>query len=299
MGLAGLLARGIAGSIKAVCAAGIAVAVTGVVMSQSRGGLITIPIILLTAAIWGVAQWPQEVRRNMRMIAASSALLVFIVLLQLGGRHIERFASYGGHWGRDGREKLEYREQAAEEEEIKGTAEVIVLKSEAVLDALSRTCRGRMYGAAWRAWTSAPWFGIGPGMHQNLWPQFAATADGDRERGVWPTLVNDYFHSYEVHSDWLQLLEEYGIAGIILFVLPAGFILFFLFAGIRQEKGLWQNDDDAATEDEARYVYILSAILALTAMGVHSLGDFNLQMPATVWVLAVISALGLCGVSQR
>jgi len=312
MALAGLLARGVGGIEKLVCGAGIAVAIAGVIMSQSRGGMIAIPLILAAAAVWGVAQWPQEVRKNIRMIAASAALLMFIMLLQLGGKHIDRFASYGGYWGRAGRTKIENRKSEdgdrrsevgglkseVGEVEVAGRFDVIVLQAEVVFDALKRTSRGRMYGGAIRAWKTAPWFGIAPGMHQNLWPQFAATTDGDRELRKWPTLINDYFHSYEVHSDWLQLLEEYGIIGFILFLLPLGMIVFLLFSGIKLEKGLWVKSN-GADGDEMRYVYLLSALLALTAMGFHSLGDFNLQMPATVWVLATISALGISAASRR
>ena len=76
-----------------------------------------------------------------------------------------------------------------------------------------------MIGGAIRAWQAAPVWGVGAGMHQNIWPHVAASGDGDRGKGIWPTLVNDKFHSYEVHSDWIQLLEEYGLVGLILFLI--------------------------------------------------------------------------------
>ena len=38
------------------------------------------------------------------------------------------------------------------------------------------------------------------------------------------------------------------------------------------------------------------AMLGLVAMGFHSLGDFNLQMPGTTWLLAGIIGLGLAEV---
>jgi hypothetical protein len=250
----------------------------------------TLALIFAAATIWGVVQWPSEVCRSMRMIAAASALLVFIVLLQFGGRHVDRFASYGWHWGKAGREKLESKGHAAGEEEIKGTAELIVLKSEAVLTALSRTCRGRMYGGAIRAWKTSPWTGIGPGMHQNLWPQFAATNDGDRERGIWPTLTNNNFHSYEVHSDWLQLLEEYGITGVILFIFPMGILIFFILSGIHAVS-VQSRKREYDIKEDMQFVYLLSALLALVTMGFHSLGDFNLQMPATVWILSAVISM--------
>ena len=37
-----------------------------------------------------------------------------------------------------------------------------------------------------------------------------------------------------------------------------------------------------------RHSDLLCALLALAAFAFHSLGDFNLQMPGTVWVLAAV-----------
>jgi hypothetical protein len=293
--LGGLLARRISGWIKIGCGVGVAAAVSGVVLSQSRGGMMTLVVIFAGAMVWGVAQWPGAVRRNLRLIAGASALLLLIGMIQFGGSAVDRIAKYGGGWGKAGRAEIggPGSEVGDREGKAQGRVEVMVLKAGVVLDALSRTSRGRMYGGARRAWQSAPWFGIGPGMHQNLWPQFAATADGDREQGIWPTLINDNFHSYEVHSDWLQLLEEYGTVGVVLFMIPLGVICFFLVVSIRREELQWRHGREP--DDEMQFVYILSGLLALTAMGFHSFGDFNMQMPATVWILAAIPALGVGG----
>jgi len=35
---------------------------------------------------------------------------------------------------------------------------------------------------------------------------------------------------------------------------------------------------------------VLGGVLACVCMGFHSLGDFNLQIPATAWLLAAILA---------
>lgn len=236
-----------------------AVALTGVVLSKSRGGGMTILVIALAAWIWGFAQWPPKVRWFWRLTSGSIGLLVIIAFCLLGDAYIHRFTNYAGWRGTKGN--------------IVQRSKIVIIKG------VRKTCRGRMYGGAIRAWQSNPIWGIGPGMHRNLWPRFAATNDGDRETGLWPTQTNHTFHSYEVHSDWLQLLEEYGIAGFILFLVPLVLLFRRLLRMLRDRHG-----DFAAT---------LGALLALVCMSFHSLGDFNLQMPATTWILAAIIAIPL------
>jgi O-antigen ligase len=153
--------------------------------------------------------------------------------------------------------------------------------------------RYQMAAAALRAWrTVSPVFGIGPGMHQNLWPHFAASPDGDREKGKWPTHPNNTFHSYEVHSDWTQLLEEYGAVGLALFLAAAGGGLAVLLKG----RALALTRMRRCGEPTPYYWQIQGAIFAAAAMAFHSIGDFNLQMPATVWMLAAIVSMPMAHV---
>ncbi len=261
----GAIMRGVAGVAGLLAGA-------NVLLTQSRGGGLTMVVIVGCILVWGFAQWPRPVRWYWRMITVSLVLLVATGSLMIHPDYITRFMTYGG------------LDQAGQSED-RTLMEDVVYK-------LQRDSRGRMYGGAWRAWKTAPWLGIGPGMHQHLWPQFAATDDGDREQGVWPTLTNHDFHSYEVHSDWLQLLEESGIVGMLLFCLPLAALLFGLWGRIRREQECWQQPD-GSDADDGRFALVLCGWLALAAMGFHSLGDFNLQMPGTVWMLALLLGLGM------
>ena len=90
--------------------------------------------------------------------------------------------------------------------------------------------RGQYIDSALRAWKSNPIVGIGPGQHAVRWPEFDATrvthdgspierpVDGDLTTMRRPRLTNDSVQLYEVHSDWTQLLEEFGVIGILLFL---------------------------------------------------------------------------------
>jgi len=247
-------------------------AVAGILLSKSRGAGMTLAVIVGCILVWGFVQWPRPVRWYWRMLTVSLVLLMAMGALLVHPEYVERFTTYGG---------LHQAGQGAERSLV-----------EDVVHKLQRTSRGRMFGGAWRAWKTAPWIGIGPGMHQHLWPRFAASADGDREQGVWPTLVNDDFHSYEVHSDWLQLLEEFGVVGMLLFLLPAMALVVAFVRRLRDEKDVWASMG-VDTRADGRLTLVLGGWLALAAMAFHSLGDFNLQMPGTVWMLAVLLGLGL------
>ncbi len=153
----------------------------------------------------------------------------------------------------------------------------------------TRFDRGIYISSALRAWRSSPTWGIGPGQHPVRWPEFAATADGNRETGEWPSQTHHEYHLYEVHSDWVQLLEEYGLVGMALFLPPFLLVLAMLYRaqgrGLRSAEGASVGPEDTALS--------LAALLAAGALAVHSVGDFSLQIPAITWGLAMLVAGGL------
>lgn len=242
------------------------ITITGVLLSKSRGGGITIIIIGITLLIWGGTQLPRIVRQYLRGAILFIGIAILTTLWISDIDYITRFKSYFGTHSKE----LSLSE-----------------KTTAIKQKLQRTSRGRMYGEAIRAWQSSPSIGIGAGMHQNLWFHFAATEDGDKENNIWPTLTNHYFHSYEVHNDWLQLLEEYGIIGFILFLVPFGLWFNILRKELPDETQIRTH----RTEFPPLYAASFAGLLASVCMGFHSLGDFNLQMPATTWILATIISL--------
>ncbi len=242
-----------------------ALAITAVLLSKSRGAGLTVIVLGLAVIIWGGTQLPKIIRWYLRgaLLLAGIAMIIALGISNLA--YVERFKSYFG----------------THSQEISISAKVTSVKKR-----LNETTRGRMYGAAVRAWQSSPTVGIGAGMHENLWFHFAATDDGDIENNIWPTLTNHYFHSYEVHNDWLQLLEEYGSVGFILFLIPFG----LWFNVLRKELPTEAQINDRVA-NKPLFAAAFAGLLACVCMGFHSLGDFNLQMPAITWVLAAIVTL--------
>ena len=249
-----------------------AVAVAGVVLSKSRGGGLTVLVVMFAALFWGFADWPEDKRWWNRLSGLTALAIVMLIFAHSNHPYMQRFRGY----------------LAPDSEKDRPVAETVSV----LMEKARHTSRGKMFSGALRAWKTEKTFGIGPGMHRNLWPRFAASPDGDREGGLWPSMLNNHFHSYEVHSDWIQLLEEYGLVGLILLLIPFVALCGVLLRGLHRQSRVRVSRRHRFPADD-RTALILGGFLALTAMSFHSLGDFNLQMPATTWMLAAVVSIAL------
>lgn len=250
--LALVVTRGASVSLRLIGTAVGVIALVGILMAKSRGGMLTAFVILVALFAIGFYQYRPAVRWGLRFgclaILLAAALLFAFSELPFA----RRFRDYP--W-----KKIETGD------------------------------RGLMIAGAIRAWRHAPVYGIGAGMHRHMWLHVAASDDGDQIAGRWPTTLNSSFHSYEVHSDWVQLLEEYGLIGLFLFLFAAGVGFGVVWRDWRQRR---MASITAAVETPCREHdhpwMTLAALLIITAMAFHSLGDFSLQMPATTWIMAAL-----------
>ncbi|MEI6809882.1 MAG: O-antigen ligase family protein [bacterium] len=235
----------------------IPVALYGVWISQSRGGGLTVLAILAAALLVWTGRFRSGPRWGIRLGGLAVCIAVVVMLWNSNSTYINRFKELTP-FDRSGGLSLS------------GAAE-------SASSRIKENIRYNMYSAAYRAWLDTdPWFGIGPGMHQHLWFHYAASPDGDRARGIWPSRPNFDTHAHQVHNDWLQLLEEYGVAGIVIFLVWTCAMLVVLIKGYRLRLSP---------------AMALGAGLCLACMAMHSLVDFNLQIPATVWLFAVVLAV--------
>lgn len=276
---AGMMLAARASLLQRLAGAGLAsLGTICVILSKSRGGGLTLVVIALAALAWGLANRPVSVRWWWRIAGAAGCGILLSLMVLFAEGYRERFLQYFGGdriRGLPPAEKLE-----------------IARKSTA------GTARGVMYAGAWRAWQTSPLTGIGAGMHGSLWPHFAPSPDGDRASGRWPGRLNNRWHSNEVHSDWLQLLEEYGLVGLLLFLLPFAYLFRTLSRALKLDASNHRRNAKTGFQ-LPRETMAITALLALSAFAFHSLGDFNLQMPATTWVLSALICIELGLMCER
>lgn len=242
--------------IQRIAAMGLSgIALWGIILSRSRGGGIVAGLVIITALWLCTQSWnkrAQKLGRGGGLIILTACIIAFTAF---GGHYVTRFKEYP--WSH-----------------------------------LQHSDRYQMSAAALRAWHSAPWFGVGPGMHQNLWPHFAPSSDGDREKGIWPSQLNNTYHSFEAHDDWAQILEEYGMFGVALFLFAIGTALWLICR--RWKRWAYNLSLEASVSSNSKFAWLLPALLlSALAMAVHSFGDFNLQIPGTTWLLGILTGLTL------
>jgi O-antigen ligase len=121
---------------------------------------------------------------------------------------------------------------------------------------------------ALKIFSQKPILGWGLGVFPDIYPQFSSLST-NLQVGM-------------AHDDYLQLLVEMGALG---FAAVLWFLLGLFHSALKKLKR-WPADTNAAVS--------LAAIIGISGILVHSLVDFNLQIPANAalfYVLCVVAAM--------
>ena len=97
-----------------------------------------------------------------------------------------------------------------------------------------------------------------------------------------PSVQNDPIH---VHNDYLQLLADYGIVGIVLF---ASMLILHLRSGFSSFRHLVARTSDWSSPLGDRLALNIGCQAALAAYIVHSAVDFNMQLPLNALIMACL-----------
>jgi O-antigen ligase len=100
---------------------------------------------------------------------------------------------------------------------------------------------------------------------------------------IFPSVAGpDITHHFEhAHNDYIQFAIEYGIPAL------AALVFFVLYTFYNGTKAL------CLTSSTYRSGIGFACVMGMTTIGIHSISDFNLQIPANAATFTVISALGL------
>jgi O-antigen ligase len=125
-----------------------------------------------------------------------------------------------------------------------------------------------IYRDALKMFAARPFTGWGLGVFPTVYPQFRSFPSN--------------FFINQAHNDYLQMLVEVGGLG---FAVLLWFVGTLYRSGVRKLKN-WSEDTNGALA--------LAALLGVSGILVHSLVDFNLQIPANAalfYVLCVLAAM--------
>jgi O-antigen ligase len=145
------------------------------------------------------------------------------------------------------------------------------ISSDTLLDRFGRLdeeskIRTAVYGLTWNAITSKPWVGFGLGSYEEAFQLYQSMDIGGIEAAP---LIHDY-----AHNTYLETVFELGF--------PAALALFYGFLKITWLcfKGFLMRKRDM--------IYSAIGVSATVLIGVHSLVDFSMQIPAVPYVYALL-----------
>jgi O-antigen ligase len=133
--------------------------------------------------------------------------------------------------------------------------------------------RRTYWSAAREMWKENFWFGVGP-QHYD-W-RFRKWRDPALQR-----------RPVYVHNDYLNTLAEYGTVGGII---VGGGLLLLGWGVVRSWKYV-RRSNEISTKPSNRAAVVFGCSIGMLAMALHSVGDFNMHIPANALVAVALMAI--------
>ncbi len=131
-----------------------------------------------------------------------------------------------------------------------------------------------MWKAALEMWEDNVWLGVGPGHYDYRFPQYR------------PAIVQQ--RPGYAHNDYLNTLADWGAVGGALVLAGVGLTLGG--AALTMRRSVARRSGESLARSD-RMALLGGAVAGLVAIGVHSLFDFNMQVPANAMLAVVLLAL--------
>lgn len=138
----------------------------------------------------------------------------------------------------------------------------------------SEYSRYRLWGPALDLWRENAWIGIGPGHFDY------------RFRSVRPQEIQ--LRPDRAHNDYLNTLTDWGIIGLALVLGALGVLAVGIMRAWRHIGGVAA---DLGQRRSNRFAFVLGASMGLFALGLHSMVDFNMHVPANALLAVALMAL--------
>ena len=140
---------------------------------------------------------------------------------------------------------------------------------------LKEDMRVQVWQPAWRMWRDHPWWGVGPGHYDVRFRQYR------------PEVVQ--LSPYKAHNDYLNTLADWGLTGAGLLAAVIGLLAWGVAKTWRAVR--LGNGTLGGKSFSNKFALVLGVSAALAAILVHSVTDFNLQIPANAILAVTLAAL--------
>ena len=161
---------------------------------------------------------------------------------------------------------------------------IFFVKSDFAQDRISRAntpgtldhieSRKELWSAASNVWKEEKLFGVGPGHFDHRFSEHRP-----------PTLQS---RPIRVHNDYLNILVDWGIIGLILVGIWFSTLAFLI-------KKCWKYSQrtasDFSSKTSNRAAFVLGSTIGLGSLAIHSFVDFNLHIPSNAMLASTIAAL--------
>ncbi len=130
-----------------------------------------------------------------------------------------------------------------------------------------------LWKPAVQIWRENLWWGGGPAHYDHRFPAHR------------PNVVQ--MRAGYAHNDYLNVLADWGIVGAVMIL--AAFVL--LFAGVLKSWKFVHRSNDLGSKPSNRSSFVLGSAVGLGALLLHSVVDFNMQIPANAILAVTLMAM--------